>query len=473
LRKLQRLRILCFIRCYYIETLPEEIGELKELRLLDVTGCKNLKRIPMNLIARLEKLEELLIGKDSFKEWAVWISTGIMNASLQEVNSLSQLAVLSLRIPQVECIPRDFVFPRLHKYDIILGNYYSSTGDPVGYPTSTRLFLGSISATSLNANTFEQLFPTVSQIVFKRVVGLENIINSLSQFSGQRKGSLQRLEFVDVDGCEDICTLFPAKLLQALKNLRSVNIESCESLEEVFELGKGSKEEKELPLLSSLITLKLSRLLQLKCIWKGPTRHVSLQNLVHLKLFYLAELTFIFTPSLAQSLPQLETLEVSSCDELKHIIREQDDEKAIIPEFLSFQKLKTLLVSDCEKLEYVFPGSLSPSLVNLKQMTIRYCGKLKYVFPVSVAPSLLNLEQMTIFADNLKQIFYSGEEDALPRDGIVKLPRLREMDLSSKSNSSFFGPKNRAAQLPFLQNLSILGHEELGNLLAQLQVRPL
>jgi len=106
-------------------------------------------------------------------------------------------------------------------------------------------------------------------------------------------------------------------------------------------------------------------------------------------------------------------------------------------------------------------------------MTIRYCGKLKYVFPVSVAPSLLNLEQMTIFAGNLKQIFYSGEEDALPRDGIVKLPRLREMDLSSKSNYSFFGQKNLAAQLPFLQNLSIHGHEELGNLLAQLQVRPL
>jgi hypothetical protein len=95
-----------------------------------------------------------------------------------------------------------------------------------------------------------------------------------------------------VDGCEDICTLFPAKLLQALKNLRSV-----------FELGEGSKEEKELPLLSSFTTLKLSLLLKLNCTWKGPTRHVSLQSLVHLKLFLLAKLTFIFTPSLAQSLP--------------------------------------------------------------------------------------------------------------------------------------------------------------------------
>jgi disease resistance protein RPS2 len=34
-----------------------------------------------------------------------------MNARLTELNSLSQLAVLSLRIPKVECIPRDFVFP--------------------------------------------------------------------------------------------------------------------------------------------------------------------------------------------------------------------------------------------------------------------------------------------------------------------------------------------------------------------------
>jgi hypothetical protein len=36
-----------------------------------------------------------------------------------------------------------------------------------------------------------------------------------------------------------------------------------------------------------------------------------------------------------------------------------------------------------------------------------------------------------------------------------------------------FGPKNFAAQLPSLQVLTIKGHEELGNLLAQLQVRPL
>jgi hypothetical protein len=44
-------------------------------------------------------------------------------------------------------------------------------------------------------------------------------------------------------------------------------------------------------------------------------------------------LTFIFTPSLTQSLPKLETLDISNCGELKHIIREEDGElKHIIRE---------------------------------------------------------------------------------------------------------------------------------------------
>ena len=280
LRKLQRLKILGLVSCSSIEELPDEIGELKELRLLDLTGCEKLSRIPVNLIGRLKKLEELLIGEYSFEEWDVdGTSTGGMNASLTELNSLSQLAVLSLRIPKVECIPRDFVFPdSLRKYDIILGNadgYYRMFRDR--YPTS--LILG---GPSLNAKTFEQLF-------------------------------LHKLESVDVWRCGDVFTLFPARLQEGLKNLKEVIVDSCKSVEEVFEFG----EEKELPLLSSLTKLQMSCLPELKCIWKGPTRHVSLQNLVHLKVSDLKKLTFIFTPSLARNLPKLESLRISECGELK------------------------------------------------------------------------------------------------------------------------------------------------------------
>jgi hypothetical protein len=130
---------------------------------------------------------------------------------------------------------------------------------------------------------------------------------------------------------------------------------------------------------------------------------------------------------------------------LKHFIREEDGEREIIQESPGFPKLKTISIEEC--------------------------GKLEYVFPVSVSPSLLNLEQMRILnAHNLKQIFYSVEGDALTRDGIIKFPKLRELSIP---NCSFFAPKNFAAQLPSLQYLTIDGHKELGNLFAQLQVRPL
>jgi len=318
LRKMQRLKILVFKWCLSIEELPDEIGELKELRLLDVTGCQRLRRIPVNLIGRLKKLEELLIGHRSFDGWDVvgCDSTGGMNASLKELNSLSQLAVLSLRIPKMKCIPRDFVFPvSLLKYDMILGNWLVAGG----YPTTTRL---NLAGTSLNAKTFEQLV-------------------------------LHKLESVSVTDCGDVFTLFPARLRQVLKNLKEVFVESCRSLEEVFELGEadeGSSEEKEMLLLSSLTELRLRGLPELKCIWKGPTRHVSFQSFIHLSLNSLDKLAFIFTPSLAQSLPKLEVLFINNCGELKHIIREEDGEREIIPESLCFPELKTINKSFCDKL---------------------------------------------------------------------------------------------------------------------------
>ncbi|XP_073267314.1 LOW QUALITY PROTEIN: probable disease resistance protein At1g61310 [Populus alba] len=446
LRKLQRLKILVFMRCDSIEELPDEIGELKELRLLDLTGCYNLRRIPVNLIGRLKKLEELLIGNRSFWEWDVvgCDSTEGMNASLPELSSLSHLAVLSLMIPKVECIPRDFVFPSLLKYDSVRGRYSELEKE---YPTSTRLYLGDISATSLNAKTFEQLFPTVSHLCFWRVEGLRNVVLSSDQMTshghGSQKDFFQRLKHVEVRECGDIRTLFPAKWRQALKNLRSVEIEYCDSLEEVFELD----EEKEL--LSSLTRLWLSGLPELKCIWKGPTRHVSLHSLAHLELSSLDKLTFIFTPSLAQSLIHLETLQIDHCRGLKRLIREKDDEGEIITESLGFPKLKTLSITTCFKLEYVFPVSVSPSLQNLEEMVI-------------------------LSAHNLKQVFYSGEGDDIIvkskiKDGIIDFPQLRKLSLFPGSSCNFFGPKHFAAQLPSLQELTIVGPEEGGNLLAQLQ----
>jgi len=299
---------------------------------------------------------------------------------------------------------------------------------------------------------------------------------------GQQNGFLQRLEVVQVRDCGDVRPPFPAKLLRALNNLKEVIVDSCKSLEEVFELGEpyeGSSEEKELPLPSSLTRLQLYHLPELKCIWKGPTRHVSLQSLARLYLTSLGKLTFIFTPSLAQILPKLGSLYIRGCGELKDIIREEDGEREIIPESPCFPQLKTLRISNCDKLEYVFAVSVSLTLQSLPQLQtldIRGCGELKDIIREEdgereiIPESPYFPELKTLFIENCGKLEYVSLSHN--RDGIIKFPKLRELSLELRSNYSFLGPRNFDAQLP-LQNLAIEGHEEVGNWLAQLQVRNL
>jgi len=146
------------------------------------------------------------------------------------------------------------------------------------------------------------------------------------------------------------------KMAASFEKSKEREIEDCQSLEEVFELGVADEgiNEKELPLLSSLTRLHLQWLPELKCIWKGPTKHVSLKSFIHLKLW----------PS--HSLFHLETLLILSCGEFKHIIGEEDDEREIISESLRFPKLKTIFISERGNWEHVFPVCVSPSIVKLE-----------------------------------------------------------------------------------------------------------
>ncbi|KAJ6966662.1 hypothetical protein NC652_004275 [Populus alba x Populus x berolinensis] len=261
---------------------------------------------------------------------------------------------------------------------------------------------------------------------------------------GQQNGFLQRLEIVRMKDCGDVRAPFPAKLLQALKNPWRVEIEDCKSLEEVFELGElpdeGRSEEKEL--LSSLTELQLQRLPELKCIWKGPTRHLSLQSLAHLKLDYLDKLTFIFTPSLAQSLRKLERLEIRDCGELKHIIREEDGEREIIPE------------SPRGDVRTPFPAKLLRALKNLKEVTVDSCKSLEEVFELGELPDEGRSE----------------EKELLPSLTKLQLQRLPELKCIWKGPTRHLSLQSLAhLKLDYLDKLTFIFTPSLAQSLPKLE----
>ena len=118
--QLSRLEILSFVYSKFTE-LPEEIGKLTRLRLLDLSDCSELKVISPNVISRLTSLEDLRM-KRSFNGWVPEGVTGERsNASLSELKDLPHLAALSIHVPDAGSIPTDLFTDKLKRYQILIG----------------------------------------------------------------------------------------------------------------------------------------------------------------------------------------------------------------------------------------------------------------------------------------------------------------------------------------------------------------
>jgi len=179
--------------------------------------------------------------------------------------------------------------------------------------------------------------------------------------------------------------LFPILLLQEL----SGNIEHFLSLGKM--VVKNSKvesilcvdEANEQQLTLSLTYLELQDLPVMTCLFVGPKNSFALQSLSLLKIVGCEKLEIVFSTSILRCLPELQYLIIKDCKELKHIIK--DDEENIkgsnyVASRTSFPILKLLVVRNCTKLKYLFPTSVSKELPELEALMIREADELEEIF---------------------------------------------------------------------------------------------
>ena len=190
---------------------------------------------------------------------------------------------------------------------------------------------------------------------------------------------INELTFLELDECFSLEYLVDTTMLCNgpfpkcfLQNLKKLIVRKCGQLKEILKIDEGfyTREENQPQLLSNLEHLELELLPELRWIWKASAHYFSLQSLKVVKISRCEKLMSLFSPSLIQSLLQLEELQIEHCDKLKTLFGELESDgetesnRHLHP--LCLPRLTTLVISDCTRLEYVLPITLAQGLPQLE-----------------------------------------------------------------------------------------------------------
>ncbi|XP_030518897.2 probable disease resistance protein At4g27220 [Rhodamnia argentea] len=386
-----------------IQQLPEEIGQLVELRLLDLNGCSQLRKIEPGVLGNLMKLEELYMDR-SFDQWNAVEQTPPTNASLSELNRMKNLHTLHVSIPNPSVLPEDLKVKKLTKYKINIGDTWrflsnykgSSTLELKLGPTNDVLQRGYIrsilgkadglflegmhgndqSICALSQVGFPELkylwvmntpsvhyilqspshtaFKTLESLLLENLINLEKICCSHTSYSK----SFSTLKVVRVEDCDKMKVLFPRSVMRELPQLEELKVVNCELMRGIVE-ADDDRGKFELPKLRVLKLHALPNVKNFITAGSSPSnstsddqvgtqtaffngQQVAFPNLETLKVWGLDNLGFMFSPSMVKSLAQLRKLKIGDCKEMEAIFTEEEGLGVEISETLEFPMLTDL-----------------------------------------------------------------------------------------------------------------------------------
>ncbi|KAK3420026.1 hypothetical protein EUGRSUZ_G00803 [Eucalyptus grandis] len=406
LGKLKGLQILSFVDSE-IQRLPKEIGQLVELRLLDLRRCSQLEIIEPGVLQSLIKLEELYM-ENSFDQWNAMEQTPPTNASLIELDHMKNLYTLYVSIPDLSVLPGDLNVEKLTKYRIQIGNAWRWLSECKGSRTlelkldrlsevhrkgCIQNVLGKIddlllngldgseqSVCALSEKGFIELkhlqvenspsihyilqrpsliaFEMLESLLLKKLINLKKICyNHISSSK-----SFSTLKVIRVESCNKIEVLFPLSLLRGLPQLEEIEVVGCKLMQGIVEADDCGKVE-----LRNLHTLKLRDLPNIKNFFSTRIAHLSSTSNDQVN----TQVAFFNGQQVA--FHSLETLYITGLDNIKMIWDNQVSAD-------SFSKLKLLVVEKCNKLVNVVHSFILERLVSLERLEASYCGSVEVVF---------------------------------------------------------------------------------------------
>ncbi|TXG69552.1 hypothetical protein EZV62_004487 [Acer yangbiense] len=420
-----------------IKQLSEEIGELTQLKVLDLSKCSDLEVIPPNTISRLTQLEELYMN-DWFCKWQ-----GVEGERLGELEHLSQLTALQIYIPDAKLVPKGLLFQNLQRYRIYIGQRGWSQ-----YNTSRIL---SLKYDDANISVEDGIIKQLKEIEDFQLIGKQGVKNVLYELNRDGFPNLKHFHvlynpelvyIVDFPKQSEPCVAFP--------NLQTLSLFQLSSLEKIchgqFTLTPNS--------FSQLRTIKVIRCVKLKNIFSSSiARHLS--QLQQIDMYNCENMEEIFSIVGGENeeivLEKLESLCLEKLPKLRSFTYDEeevgstcDEERqmkdSLMPLFdgkVKFRNLKTMTLEEIN-LKYVFSSSTLGSFVQLQSLEIRYCTVLEEIIRI----------------DDLKNNF---EFPSLKTLWIEECPAMKSIICSDKVTF----PSLEEIEISGMDNLEMIWHNQL------------
>nr|XP_011461852.1 PREDICTED: TMV resistance protein N-like isoform X2 [Fragaria vesca subsp. vesca] len=402
--------------------LTKEIGHLSDLRMLDITG-KYVDIVP----------SEVLRNLPNFVDWRSEVGTEVSGskvdeageeniAAFDELTSLSRLNILKVFISDANCLPKVVgVEPKWISFDIcVSGN-------------------SSIRKVSLVSN---------SSPGYTRALILGTTISALpGWFINAVTTKAEKLQYLTCWGLDNILVEYDRGRLHALKYFSVIG--PSENLKVLMNTTTRVQNEPVFPNLEELHLIQVDCLEEL-CFGELPPG--SLCNLRLLKVKHCYELVdALLTSQLLQRLQNLEKLICEEMDELEYVFGSEGLE----PEQIDLTELKEMRLENLGKLIKIWNGPAPCTIFqNLQSLVVSKCFELKNLFTADVAQYLLQLEDLSVECCPLLDRVIEASNETM--DSEIIFPKLKNLALVKLPQlTAFYGNNESATECPLLEYLNV------------------
>ncbi|MFS7986510.1 putative P-loop containing nucleoside triphosphate hydrolase, leucine-rich repeat domain superfamily [Helianthus anomalus] len=372
------LEVLSFAHCG-IRKLPSKIGNLKRLKLLDLTGCVDL-HIDDGVFQNLHKLEELymrVFGRKSIK---------FTDASWEELTVLSrQLSALEAEFVEKKTGLKNVSFSKLDKFKISIGCVLEEEEEEEinRYSLKNTLKLVTQGKNDILDCKINELFKKTEKLHLhvKDLIYLEDVL-----IHPYDQHSFCNLRDLEVSNCE-LKFLFTIYVATGLRRLERLTISSCSVMEALVH-----DSEREI---------------------KSGCEMIEFQELRFLSLVNLPKLVSLFLVDNVVKLPQLVELELDGLPNFTSIYHDKNNISAMHNPILNSQviisKLEKLKICCMERLNQIWAREEEVSYVSmLKGIRVESCDSLVNLFPANPIGILYRLEEIEVKkCGYIKEIFHT------------------------------------------------------------------